>query len=807
MCPRAVQSTQATNQATQLGKLWILLVGINQYQDRELPSLKYSALDCQGLGEALSEATEHTRELILHHDFSERKPELAAVRHSLKEIVTSAQSGDTILFYFSGHGILDPATQQVYLCLADTQKKQLTTTGFPLKDILRLLGNCRAAQQLIWLDACHSGGMTLRGTSKISLPNPTSELVKVLRRKAQKSQGFYALLSCDHSQQSWEFPELGHGVFTYYLMRGLRGEAADAQGIIEADSLYQYVYHQTLRYVDRSNQQIRLINQQKSNRGERQLQSEYPLQTPKRIVEGFGKVIIGRWGVTEGDNLSRQALIIDGLGSNQTTLDLTKVLRGQGRFNVEYFPAKGKQWSDIKETINSCLNGTANTEITTVFLYLRGKVQYGKAGEAWLVFKDGAYISREWLRKMLHQSRVTQQIIILDLLNSQEIKEWLEELRLEYDRGQCIISYKRQPENLSSQETNLRERIQQFSRTLVSTLQASKSETGLSAAAWISQLQVELAGSDLIPQIWLSGTRGVMEILPEKSKNRNHRDGLTILDINVCPYMGLQAFTEESAQYFYGRDALVQRLINHVHHKNKLVVIGASGSGKSSVVRAGLFSQLSQGQQIPQSDRWLLKCFRPGSNPFFSLAQCLCTEAGQKGNTQLRLPIEELLSQGVEGFVQWLRSRPEPMVVLVVDQFEELFTLASEYERKQFVDLLLATLDYAGDRFKLIFTLRADFIASCLESPQLAQIIQKFSLLVPPYLTESEYRAVIVKPANQVGLKVEPGLEEILLQELSGGTGDLPLLQFVLQKLWENRQGGVLTLDAYRKLGGIKGAL
>ncbi|MGK7893531.1 MAG: caspase family protein [Xenococcus sp. (in: cyanobacteria)] len=807
MCPRAVQNTQTINQVTQLGKLWILLVGINQYDDRELPSLRYSALDCQGLGEALSEATENTRELILHHDFAERKPELATVRNSLKEIVASARSGDTILFYFSGHGLLDPITQQVYLCLADTQKKELTTTGFSLKDILRLLGNCRASQQLIWLDACHSGGMTLRGTSKISLPNPTSQLVKVLRRKAEKSQGFYALLSCDHSQQSWEFPELGHGVFTYYLMRGLRGEAADAQGIIEADSLYQYVYHQTLRYIDRSNQQIRLINQQKSNRGERQLQSEYPLQTPKRIVEGFGKVIIGQWGVTEGDNLSRQALVIDGLGSNQTSLDLTKVLRGKGGFNVEYFPSKGKTWSDIKETISACLNGTANAEITTAFLYLRGKIQYGKAGEAWLVFKNGAYISREWLRKIVHQSRVTQQIIILDFLNGDRIWEWLEELRLEYDRGQCIISYERQQELHSPSEMNLRERIQQFSRTLVATLQTSNSETGLSAAAWISQLQVELAGSDLIPQIWLSGTRGVIEILPEKSKNRHRRDGLTVLDINVCPYMGLQAFTEESAQYFYGRDALVQRLVNHVNHETKLAVIGASGSGKSSVVRAGLFYQLSQGQQIPQSDRWLLKCFRPGSNPFVSLAQCLSNEAGQTANTQLRLPIEELLSQGVEGFVKWLRSRPEPMVVLVVDQFEELFTLARESERKQFVDMLLETVEYAGDRFKLIFTLRADFISSCLEIPKLAEIIQKFSVLVTPYLTESEYREAIVKPATQVGLKVEPGLEEVLLQELSGGTGDLPLLQFVLQKLWENRHRGVLTLDAYRKLGGIKGAL
>ena len=804
MCPRAVNITQATNQQTQLSKLWILLVGINQYNDVELPSLKYSALDCQGLGEALSEATDKSRELILHHDFADLKPELALVRNSLKEIVTSAQTGDTILFYFSGHGILDAPTQQVYLCLGDTKKQQLTTTGLPLKEIFRLLGNCRASQQLIWLDACHSGGITLRGTTRISLPNPTSQLVKVLRRKAEKSQGFYALLSCDHNQQSWEFPELGHGVFTYYLMRGLRGEAADAQGVIEADALYQYVYHQTLRYIDRSNQQIRLINQQKSSRGARQLQSEYPLQTPKRIVEGFGKVIIGKRGVTESDNISRQALVIDAFVSNQTTLDLSKILRGRGGFNVEYFPVKGKQWTDIQETIISCLKCSPNTETTTAFLYLRGRIQYDKTGVACLVFKNGAYIYREWLRKVIHQSQGTQQIIILDFPNSKGIKEWLEELRLEDACGQCIIGYDRSKDKRIQGNINPRERLQQFTQTLISTLQKSDRETGLSVAAWISQLQIELAGSDLIPQIWLSSTRGVIEVLPEKRKNRKNRGDSTILDINVCPYMGLQAFTPDKAQYFYGRDALVQKLVNHINHETTLAVVGALGSGKSSVVQAGLFYQLSQGKQIPQSDRWMLKCFCPGSNPLLSLAQCLSNEAGQKGTAQ---PIEELLSQGVEGFVQWLRTRPEPMVVLAVDQFEELFTLALEEERKHFIDLLLKTIEYAGDRFKLIFTLRADFIASCLEIPELSQIIQQSSVLVPPYLTESEYREAIVKPATQVGLKVEPGLEEILLQDLSCGTGDLPLLQFVLQKLWENRKGGVLTLGAYKQLGGIKGAL
>ena len=261
MCPRVKSRPQATTKS-KTAKLWILLVGVNQYQDKKnLPSLQYSALDCQGLGEALKEATASfpAKEVIIHHDFVSQRPYIAEIQQSIQHIITAASSEDTILFYFSGHGILEPNTQQVVLCLADTNTNKLLTTGLPLNTLLKQLSNCAASQQLVWLDACHSGGMTLRGTSKISLPNPSSQLVEVLRHKAAESKGFYALLSCDQTQQSWEFPELGHGVFTYYLMRGLRGEAADSQGIIEADALYQYVYHQTLRYIAKTNQQMRFL--------------------------------------------------------------------------------------------------------------------------------------------------------------------------------------------------------------------------------------------------------------------------------------------------------------------------------------------------------------------------------------------------------------------------------------------------------------------------------------------------------------------------------------------------------------------
>ena len=794
MCPR-VRSKVKSNTESKSAKLWILLVGVNQYQDRQnLPSLQYSALDCQGLGEALKEATASLKEkeVIIHHDFVTQRPQIADVRQSINKIVSSAADNDTILFYFSGHGILESTTGQVVLCLADTKTEQLLDTGLPLNTLLKQLSSCAASQQLVWLDACHSGGMTLRGTSKISLPNPSSQLVKVLRNKAAESKGFYALLSCDQTQQSWEFPELGHGVFTYYLMRGLRGEAADSQGVIEADALYQYVYHQTLRYIDKTNQQIRLINQQKSSRGERRLQSEFPLQTPKRIVEGFGKVVLGKRSLDHTDINPRQALIIDGGDKEKrTTLALSQVLQSAGGFDLRYFPQTNEPWSKVKNAIASHFQ--ADSEITTALLYIRAEVEVTKTGESWLVLANQTRISRSWLRQRLKNSQAAQQIVILDCPGKYDIAEWIEDLQLEAERGQCLIAGNSPLENSG-----------QFANAILSTLQGADTNAGLPVAAWITQLQIALAGTGIMPQVWLSGTQGVIEVLPpENAIVGNHPS----LDLGICPYMGLEAFNQDSAEYFYGREALVQKLLNQVNHKLSIAVVGASGSGKSSAVQAGLMAQLKQGKQVPGSDRWWMGCFRPGEQPIKALADLLTNRSSKKAQAQEKLQIEGLLYQGVEGFVRWLRTRSEPMVLLVIDQFEELFTLAGESERQEFIELIVGALKYAGDRFKLVFTIRADFVASCLEIPELAQILQKNSILVPPYLTKADYRSAIVKPAEQVGLKVESGLVELLLQDLDRSAGDLPLLQFALQKLWERRDNGKLNLKAYKQLGGIKGAL
>lgn len=796
MSPFGIATSHSTHiLETGEAKLWLLLVGVNKYQDERLPSLRYSAIDCQGLAAALTDATQDfpQKEERVYHDFASELPTLSHVYASLNQITKTAQPQDTILFYFSGHGILESNSQQAILCLADTQTDDLLNTGLNLQQLLQLLGNSEAQTQLIWLDACHSGNLTFRGARSETTPflsNPTSQMVELLRQRTKQSKGLYALLSCDSNQQSWEFPELGHGVFTYYLMRGLRGEAADAQGLINADELYRYVYHQTRQYIEQTNQQLRLINQQNRSRGDTKVYSEYPLQTPKRIVEGVGEVILGLKS-TVGESLYlRQALIVEGLATHQTTLDLSKLLCAVGGFELEYWPhSQHTTTQDLHTTIQSCLQSTESPNqpkiFGTVLLYLRGRLEETEAGEPALVLTENIRLSRSWLRQQLRRSSYTQQIIILDFLSHTPLQDWVEDLQLGFEQGQCIIA-----------AASLKENPEQFAQALHSTLQVAQGQSSFSAAAWITQLQVSCT---LPLHIWLSGTQGVIEVIPTGKRSIN---SATTFDLGICPYRGLQAFTEEDAQYFYGRETVVQQLISELLTKPFLAVVGGSGSGKSSVVQAGVIAQLRRNHE------WWMRSFRPGANPLEALSYRLLDSGTEREKAYQHLQLEAMLYQGVEGFVHWLRNRLEPMVVLVIDQFEELFTLAPIEDRQRFLEIVLGALEYIPEKFKLIITLRADFIAPCLEIPKLAKLLQQSSFLLPPYLTEEEYRQVIIKPAEQVGLTVDAQLVEVLVQELHQSPGDLPLLEFVLEQLWEYRENGEITLQVYQQLlGGIKGAL
>jgi uncharacterized caspase-like protein len=505
-------------------KLWILLVGVNEYQDRGLPSLRYPALDCQGLGDALAKATQGfpNKEVIIHNDFATQTPMLQTVRSSLDRLVNQARSQDTIMLYFSGHGMLEPQTEEAFLCLHDTNKNKLRTTGLGLQDLLQQLGSSRACQQLICLDTCHSGDMMLRGNNRNPAPrdahvaaatlNTTTQFLQVLRERASQSKGFCALLSCDQGQQSWEFPELGHGVFTYYLMRGLLGEAADERGLIEADGLYKYVYRHTLQYIHNLNQQVRLINQQKRDRGDHQFHPEYPQQTPKRILEGVGELILGYRSAIAKFEPQRQALVIDGLTNNNPSAKVAEILHGSGGFETESFSETGKNWSEVRAAIQKSLRwqgkpATSNDypakDILTNLVYLRGRIEEIEDGEAWLVLGDGVRLSRSWLRQELRRCSHAQQILILDCPGATSLEDWLEDLRLGSQQGQCLIAAASPPENPDL-----------FARVISHTLSAAHPDAELPVAGWISQLRKPLTELGIDLYTWVSGCQSVIDILP-----------------------------------------------------------------------------------------------------------------------------------------------------------------------------------------------------------------------------------------------------------------------------------------------------
>lgn len=554
-------------------KLWLLLVGVNDYQDNSLPSLRYPALDCQGLEESLVKATEGfpNKEIVVHHDFAVKTPKLANIRESLCNIVAKSRPNDSILLYFSGHGMLEPNTQEAVLCFSDTNKSNLLGTGLPMQELVEILSKSPAKQQLLCLDTCHSGDMALLGArdgrardgDMTPLSNSTPQLMNVLRQRASQSKGFCALLSCDRGQQSWEFPELGHGVFTYYLMRGLSGEAADSSGFIDADGLYKYVYRQTVQYIDKLNHQVRLINQQKRERGDNQLYPEYPIQTPKRIVEGVGELIVGFKPRHVDSHKLRRALIIDGLTNLAANHHLSRLLAGAGDFEVECFDSSNQNWSEIRTQIQKFtqLSGELNAQyhqkvggvkrIPTCLLYLRGYVEEKEDGEACLILGDGVRLSRSYLRQLLRRSQKIQQIIILDLITSESsgissAQNWIEDLQCGSEYGQCLI-VTQTPVNQSAV----------FSQTIIETLANVNPQLGLPVAKWITELKKLLYSKGVYLHSWFSGTQAIIDILPgninqlfhdfQEIKPQNNIAQLP--DVKLLPIQSTNQFIINSEKY------------------------------------------------------------------------------------------------------------------------------------------------------------------------------------------------------------------------------------------------------------------
>jgi WD40 repeat protein/serine/threonine protein kinase len=297
------------------------------------------------------------------------------------------------------------------------------------------------------------------------------------------------------------------------------------------------------------------------------------------------------------------------------------------------------------------------------------------------------------------------------------------------------------------------------------------------------------------------------------------------------PYKGLRPFQEADAGDFFGREKLIEQLLSRLSTRPAkaaddittrifseplveesepvrvvrfMAVVGPSGSGKSSVVKAGLIPALRHGM-LPNSEKWFLAQMVPGSNPFEELAAALLRiAANAPPNLLNRLRQDE---RGLTEIIQLILPADNTELLLFIDQFEEVFTLsADEEERTRFLNALLTAVTDSKSRLRLVLTLRADFYDRPLLYPGFGDLVREFTEVVLP-LSSSELARAINGPADRVGLTLERGLAAAIVAEVNKQPGALPLLQFALTELFEHRAGRILPLSAYQTVGGVSGAL
>jgi hypothetical protein len=274
----------------------------------------------------------------------------------------------------------------------------------------------------------------------------------------------------------------------------------------------------------------------------------------------------------------------------------------------------------------------------------------------------------------------------------------------------------------------------------------------------------------------------------------------------------------DDAPFFFGREALVQWLLNELRpavegqQVNRfLAIVGSSGSGKSSVARAGLVAAIRH-DDISTSSRWPVAICRPGFDPLESLAVALSSAVNvgqgapalaeliaefQKNEKTLHLIARQSLPE----------NAPDMRLVVVVDQFEEVFTLCRKEElREALIRNLLYAAKVAQGQTLVILTMRADFYGKCAANTELAAALSDHNFLVGP-MTDEELRRAVERPAQLVGCEFDAGLVDLLVQDVRNQPGALPLLQHALLELWNKREGRRLTVKAYQEIGKLEGAL
>ncbi|MEG4107485.1 nSTAND1 domain-containing NTPase [Microcoleus sp. S13_C5] len=280
-----------------------------------------------------------------------------------------------------------------------------------------------------------------------------------------------------------------------------------------------------------------------------------------------------------------------------------------------------------------------------------------------------------------------------------------------------------------------------------------------------------------------------------------------------CPYRGLFHFSPNDAEFFFGREVFVEELFEATKTCNFIPVLGASGSGKSSVVLAGLVPKLQN------QGHWLFTHFRPDSNPFQALALALVPlytpDLDHTDKIIQARKLSKALSEGeiplADVFAQINQNHPTDRVLLIADQFEEIYTSCTDQKiRLSFLDSLLDSFPSCPSQshYKrvLVATMRADFLGNALLYPRFGDLLKTDIKLIRS-MNYEELEQVIVKPSEKLGVTFQEGLVKRILYDVESEPGNLPLLEFALTELWKWRKGKQLTHVAYEEIGEVKGAL
>ena len=477
---------------------------------------------------------------------------------------------------------------------------------------------------------------------------------------------------------------------------------------------------------------------------------------------------------------------------------------------------------------------------TTALFYFSGHGLQREAGvqEGYLATSDtdlskGNFgIPLNWLRRLLQQSPVRQLIVILDCCHSGELLAFHEaDPGASAGTDRLFMAASREYE---SAYESLDDEHSVFTKALLSGLNPYRQEAGkVSSYALTEHISQQLRGEIQQPLFESSGSEIVLTRVSGYKAAFSKTPISTFarlkkLTFGFCPYRGLSAFDEAHADYFFGREQLTTDLLKAISKSDFCAVVGASSSGKTSLLRAGLMSNLRKGKPIKGSENWALKLITPTQHPIKGLAAAFTTATtdGVQRASQMH-QAEQLLRDGAgDGLSQLIRAnllKPGETSIpstsklwLIVDQFEELFSPTRNHtilaERELFIRCLTEAIADPSTPLGVVIGLRADAVDELIPHSSLKALVDANTVVVSP-MTYDQIKEVVTKPAEKMGVELDPQLLHFLNLDTTGAPGELPLIQQTMLELWRRREPGErgtapqLTLAAYTELGSVRNIL